>query len=129
MLQIIAKMCALERADWGVEGGWVGSCYIVQFSRYSGDFSREVVRRSRDSSLDMLAREEERRKVNLKGDEDEMEKHEERRVIRRAVVLEEKEEAWETLRASTEEILSCPRRRQGRKVEDNGTQEARWALI
>ena len=81
---------------------------------------REVIRRSRDSSLDMLAREEKRRRAKVEGEKTE------RRVIRRAAVLEKEEDTWETLRASTEEIIRGPARRQGRTVEDNTTEKSRW---
>ena len=97
----------------------------IDYSRYRDDFShapgntREVIRRSRDSSLDMLAREEERRRAKLEGEE------EERRVMQRAAVLEEEEDTWETLRASTEEILRCPPRKQRRSVEETNTEKSR----
>ena len=83
----------------------------------------EVIIRSRDSSLDMLAREEERRRAKMEGEE------EERRVPRRAAVLEKEEDTWETLRASTEEIIRGPPRRHGRTVEDNITEKSRWTHI
>ena len=80
----------------------------------------EVIIMSRDSSLDMLAREEERKRAKMEGEE------EERRVPRRAAVLEKEEDTWETLRASTEEILRGPPRKQGRTVEDDNTEKSRW---
>ena len=77
------------------------------------------MRRSRDSSLDMLAREEKKRRAKMGGEKSE------RRV--RAEVLEKEEDTWETLRASTEEIIRGPPRRQGRTVEDNTTEKSRWS--